>query len=212
MNFKTKSLDLNTIKIITTQQFLVLVLLLTVAIGNAQEGFTAKTQGNFFANGTVGIISTTEKAKFDGSTNDVGSSFEIMATPKVGYFITDYITAGLELEVRTSTSKIEGIDGETTSNSIAIGPFARYYFINGIFVEATVGIGSNKVSSIIGDIESSVFALRGTAGYSFFLGDHIAIEPAINYTNQSQKPKGSSGDNKTILSTIFFSVGFTAYF
>lgn len=178
----------------------------------AQENFTAKAEGNFLANGSIGIISTSEKQKFEGTTSTIGNTFQITATPKIGYFITDNIVAGLELEVRTSTTKIEGIDDKVTTNGIAIGPFARYNFDNGIFAEATVGFGSNKTTSIIGDIETSIFALRGTAGYAFFLGDHISIEPAINYTNQSQKPKSGSGDNKTILSTVFFSVGFTAYF
>ncbi|WP_452225314.1 outer membrane beta-barrel protein [Lacinutrix chionoecetis] len=194
------------------QLLFTLTLLLFSIIGFAQESFTALAQGNFFANGTIGVISTNEKAKFEGSTSDVGSTFQITATPKGGYFITDNIAAGLELEVRTSTSKIEGFDGETTSNAFAVGPFARYYFNNGIFAEATVGIGSSKVSSTFGDIEASIFALRGSAGYAFFLGDHVAIEPAINYTHQTQKPKDSAVDGKTILSTIFFSVGFTAYF
>lgn len=178
----------------------------------AQDGFTARTQGNFLANGSIGIISTTETAKFDGSSNKVGSTFQITATPKVGYFITDNIVAGLELEVRTSTTKIEGFDEDTTTSLLGVGPFARYMFDNGLFAEATIGFGSSKTTSTFGDIESSVFALRGTAGYAFFLGEHISIEPAINYTNQSQKPKGSSGDSKTVLGTIFFSIGFTAYF
>jgi len=192
----------------------ILTLVITVITFSsfAQEGFTAKTKGNFLANGSIGIISTQEKAKFDGNTNDVGSTFQITATPKIGYFIKDNIVAGLELDIRTSTTKIEGINDDVTTNGIAIGPFARYYFDNGLFAEATVGFGSNKTSSIIGDIESNVFAIRGTAGYAFFFGDHISVEPAINYTNQSQKPKGASGDNKTILNTIFFSIGFTAYF
>ncbi|WAC03464.1 autotransporter domain-containing protein [Lacinutrix neustonica] len=178
----------------------------------AQDGFTPRAQGNFLANGSIGIISTSEKAKFEGTTSDVGSTFQITATPKVGYFITDNIVAGLEIEVRTSTTKFEGIDEKVTSDGIAVGPFAGYMFDNGLFAEATVGFGSNKTSTIIGDIESSVFAIRGTAGYAFFFGDHISVEPAINYTNQSQKPKGGDGDNKTILNTIFFSAGFTAYF
>ncbi|WP_397363549.1 autotransporter domain-containing protein [Olleya sp. R77988] len=178
----------------------------------AQESFTAKTQGNFLANGSLGIISTSETAKFDGNSSKVGSTFQITATPKAGYFITDNIVAGLELEVRTSTSKIEGIDEDTVTNLIGVGPFARYFFDNGLFAEATVSLGSSKTSSLFGDIESSIFAIRGTAGYAFFLGDHISIEPAINYTNQSQKPKGSSGDSKTVLNTIYFSLGITAYF
>lgn len=178
----------------------------------AQDGFTAKSQGNLLANGSIGVISTTETAKFGGNSNKVGSTFQITATPKVGYFITDNIVAGLEIEVRTSTSKIEGVEGDTTTNLLAVGSFARYMFDNGLFAEATVGLGSSKTTSLFGDLESSIFALRGTAGYAFFLGQHISVEPAINYTNQSQKPKGSSGDSKTVLGTLFFSIGFTAYF
>lgn len=178
----------------------------------AQEGFTAKTEGSYFANGTIGIIHTNEKVKFDGNTNNVGSTFQITATPKAAYFIKDNLAIGAELEVRTSSSKIEGFDEKTTSTALAFGPFARYYFDNNLFAEALVGIGSNKTSTSFGDIKSSVFVLRATAGYAFFLGDHIAIEPAINYTHQTQKPKNSEGDTKTILGTVFFSVGFSAFF
>ncbi|WP_452221878.1 outer membrane beta-barrel protein [Lacinutrix salivirga] len=192
---------------------LIFTLALLVTLSNyAQESFSAKTEGSFLANGTIGIIHTNEKVKFDGNTNDVGSTFQITATPKAGYFIKNNLAIGLELEVRTSSSKIEGFDEKTTTSGIAIGPFARYYFDNNLFAEALVGVGSNKTSTSFGDLKSNILAFRATAGYAFFIGDHIAIEPAINYTYQSQKPKDSEGDAKTILGTVFFSVGFTAFF
>ena len=126
----------------------------------------------------------------------------------------DGLSVGLELFLTSSTTDFDETDGEISSTGFFVGPFSRYYFKNGFFAEAVVGFGST--SSTLeddffgGEIEASVFGWRLGAGYAFYLGEHIALEPTLNYSWESQSPDGSN--TKDIISSIFVGLGISAYF
>lgn len=180
----------------------------------AQEDFSAMAQGNYLVNGSLFINSTSSKTKLDGETRDDSKTFEVRASPRAGYFVIDNLAVGLDLFLQSSNTSFEDIEGDVKNNSFSVGPFGRYYFGNGFFAEGTVGIGSSTTSSAFfpDDIKSSVFGWRVGGGYALFLGEHIAVEPTIFYSRESQKAKDAP-DNapKNILSSIFLGVGFTAY-
>lgn len=189
-----------------------LLLLSTVVLG--QDTFNATAQGNYLFSGSIFINSTTSKVKFDGETQDDSKTFEVRISPRAGYFVKDNIAVGLDLFLQSSTTTFEGFDNELKTSGFSIGPFARYYFTNDLFAEGTLGIGSSTTSSefISDDIISSVFGWRVGAGYALFLGEHIAVEPTIFYSWESQKAKDAP-DNapKNILSSLFLGIGLTAY-
>ncbi len=180
----------------------------------SQDAFTPTAQGNYLVNGSIFINSTTSKTKLDGETRDDSKTFEVRASPRVGYFIIDNLAVGLDLFLQSSNTTFEDIDGDVKNNGFSIGPFGRYYFGNGLFAEGTVGIGSSTISSAFfpDDIKSSVFGWRIGGGYALFLGEHIAVEPTVFYSWESQKAKDAP-DNapKNIISSIFLGIGFTAY-
>ena len=180
----------------------------------AQDAFSAKVKGSFLASGSFSINATTSKRTF-GESSSKTNIFGIIASPKAGYYIMDNLAVGLALEIGASSEKAD--DSKVTSTSLGVGPFARYHLDNGIFGEAGAIIGSTKQTQESGgfaadELKSNVFGFRAGGGYSFFIGNHIAIEPAVYYVWQNSKPKDAIADVKTTLSTIFFNLGFTAYF
>lgn len=189
-----------------------LVLITSVSI-QAQDTFSQTAKGNWLANGTARIFSTSSKAKLDGNTNKIGSTFEIQAGPKAGYFIKDNLAIGLEVFVSLTSTNLEGISDNINTNALFVGPFARYYVYQGFFGEATVGIGSSKTNAdFIGEQKSNTFGWRLTGGYNIPLGDHISLEPTINYSWENQKPTNADDFTpSTVVSSFFIGVGFTAF-
>ena len=198
------------------QTILTLLIVTTTHSGYTQDGFLAKTKGTFLANGSIFLFNTTRNLN-----DDKASTFEINFAPRAAYFIADNISVGLEFFIQsnkeTQEDEIFG-DIENKTSGIFIGPFGRYYFKNNLFAEALVGFGSQNIKSsggIIGGTDenkSTSFGFRIGAGYTFFLGEHVAIEPTINYSRESFKPENAPSDFKDTLSSIFLGIGISAYF
>ena len=182
---------------------------------NAQDGgFSAKTQGTYFANGSVDIFSTTRNINDNKS-----DAFTIQFMPRAGYFVMDRLAVGLGLVVSSNKESTDTGFGEleTTVTGFGIAPLARYYFDNNIFGEAAIGIGSTKSKTEGGgfgdtEIKSNTFGFRIGAGYAFFLGSHIAIEPSLNYSWEDINPEDAPSGYDESLSSIFLNVGITAFF
>ena len=115
-----------------TIKITVLFFVLSISL-QAQEVFNQTAQGNWLANGTVRIFNTTTKAKLDGTTNKVASTFEIQAGPKAGYFVIDNLAVGLETFISSTSTKFESLDDRVTTSAVFVAPFARYYIYEGIF-------------------------------------------------------------------------------
>lgn len=184
----------------------------------AQDDFSARKKGTFLTNGSINIHHTTRNIELNDN-NDKSDTFTVNINPKIGYFIIDDLAIGLDLTLisNNETQSSEFGDIETKTTGFGIGPFARYYFANGFFGEALVGLGSTKVKSTSGllgerEIKSSTFGFRVGAGYSFLLGDHVAIEPTVNYSWEDINPKDAPSDYKETLSSIFLGIGISAYF
>jgi len=196
------------------QTILAFSVLLISTSSFAQEAFSAKTKGSYFAGGSISFNTTSSKQSF-GEFSSKANTFGITASPIAGYYIMDNLAVGLALEIGASSEKTD--DSKVTSTSLGIGPFARYHFDNGFFGEAGAIIGSSKQTQEAGgasaaEIKLNAFGFRAGAGYSFFIGNHVALEPALYYVWQNSKPKDSIADLKTTLSTIAFNIGFTVYF
>lgn len=178
-----------------------------------QESFVQTAEGNWLANGTVRFFSTSSKAKLDGTTNKISSTFEIQAAPRGGYFIKDDLAIGLELFIATSSTKFENFDGKINTSTLFAAPFVRYYVYDGFFGEGTVGIGTSTTNDeFLGEQKSNVFGWRLGAGYNLPLGQHISLEPTINYSWENQTPK-DAGDftASNIITSLFVGLGITAY-
>ncbi len=187
------------------------------SLTQAQEAdFNAKTKGSYFANGSASIYSTTNKVGDDSS-----NSFSIDFMPRAGYFISDNLAVGLGLVVSSNKETRDDLFGEQeiTTTGFGITPLARYYFENNLFAEAAIGIGFTKTSfggdtlpGLDSDMKSNSFGFRIGAGYALFLGDHIAVEPSINYSWEDINPEDAPSDYKQSLSSIFLNIGITGFF
>lgn len=197
--------------------FTIFALVLMSSLTQAQESdFSAKTKGTYFGNGSVSVFSTTNKVGDDSS-----NSFSIDFVPRAGYFISDNLAVGLGLVVSSNKETTDGLFGEqeVTTTGFGITPLARYYFENNFFGEAAVGVGFSNTSfggetlpGLDSDIKSNSFGFRVGAGYALFLGDHIAIEPSINYSWEDINPEDAPSDFNQSLSSIFLNIGITAFF
>lgn len=189
------------------------VLVLVTIICNAQSestSFNQTAKGNIITGGDLLINFDNRSQKFDGNKQKISSGFSVTGRIKTGYFFMDNLAAGLLLNIKTNTTKIEVTDSKSNTNAFALGPFGRYYFNNGFFAEGAVAYGFGKIDDdFFGEQNFSTFGFSIGAGYALFLGDHVAIEPSINYIRDYQKFKNS--DTTDILSAIELGVGFKVY-
>ena len=127
------------------------------------------TKGNFIISGGGTIESIHSKSEATEY-----SSFGIYFNPGSGYFVKDNLALGL-------TSIISYIKiSDYKSYILGIGPFIKYYFSNGVFLnfdtffDYTHGIGntSQKITGI---------SFAPGVGYAFFLNSKVSLEPSVNY-------------------------------
>lgn len=190
-----------------------LIACLCTGLSWGQESFSQTAEGNWLANGTVRFFSTSSKAKQNGNTSKISSTFQIQAAPRVGYFLKDNLAVGLEVFVATTSTSFENFDGKVNTSSLLAAPFVRYYFYDGFFGEGTVGVGSSTTNDeFLGEQKSNVFGWRLGAGYNLPLGNHISLEPTINYSWENQTPKDAGDfDASSIITSVFVGLGITAY-
>jgi hypothetical protein len=86
--------------------------------------------------------------------------------PTLGYFIADDLAIGLNVSTLHSNS-----NGEKHSET-SLGPFIRYYIADPIFIHVRVDVGLNKGAGTL---------IGAKVGYSLFLNNSVAIEPAVFY-------------------------------
>ncbi len=99
--------------------------------------------------------------------------------PTLGYFIADDLAIGAAVLVGDA-----GFEGSETY--FAVGPFARYYFTDPIFVQ---------LNSLFNLNEGGGSSYGVSVGYSWFLNNGLAIEPALyfqSYGNEGDAFDGTS--------------------
>jgi hypothetical protein len=88
--------------------------------------------------------------------------------PNLGYFFADDLALGLKVNYYKSNV------GDSKSQT-GLGPFIRYYIADPIFIQVRLGLGLNKGSGTL---------IGADVGYSLFLNNNVAIEPAVFYDIQ----------------------------
>jgi hypothetical protein len=107
------------------------------------------------------------EASFNSTSYDGESTTSLTVAPGAGYFIINNLAVGASIGLGTA-------EDVTT---FGIGPFVRYYVWNNLFATAGLQYTSLKVKDVDA-VTSTRFG--GGVGYSFFLNEGVAIEPAIN--------------------------------
>jgi hypothetical protein len=186
-----------------------------VVLGS-MSAFAQFDQGTKLVGGQFGLEFSTEKSKLNNQTDTDGKWTSFSFEPRFGYFVINNLAIGGELGVTSYTWKPEGADGKSTGTELTIGPFARYYFEPGIFVEGKYTVGTQKTKQdYFGDTEEEKAALSNFAlgaGYALFLNDNVALEPMIGFQSSSAKNKTTGEPEvKSISSGLFLRVGFQVY-
>jgi outer membrane autotransporter protein len=182
---------------------------LVMAGANAQFN-----QGTMLVGGDVDFYSYSSKMKDGNTTVKTGTQTSFGLSPRFGYFVIDKLAVGASVNLSLSKYDSKSSFGsDNTSTGVSIGPFVRYYFDPGFFVQGSFGVGATNYhyDNVGGENDvkyrTSNFGLG--VGYAYFLNDNIAIEPMIGYASYSSKTKGS--DAKDINSQLYLSVGFQIY-
>ncbi|GAA4298593.1 hypothetical protein GCM10023183_06940 [Nibribacter koreensis] len=128
-----------------------------------------------------------------GHSSVSGSKKQFDGQGRFGYFVINDLALGALGTVSHTSVKMDGANANPTTH-ILVGPFARYFLNNGIFGEASYGIGIQNVSD---SQKRDLSEARAGIGYSLFLNPKVAIEPAILFTYYKEKNPASPGHHYT---------------
>lgn len=172
------------------------------------SSFGQFNKGRMLIGGTSTFSFKTDKTSFGNTTTTTGKTTNLSLEPTVGYFFADNFAAGFGVTLGQSSYKSETIDYKFSVLMLLVAPFVRYYLKPGIFFEGMYGIGPAK-TSVSGASEDSYTMSSGLlgVGYAWFLNDHVAVEPTINYSTLVLNIRGS----KYIDSDINFGLGLQVY-
>lgn len=136
-------------------------LLIFVAFMLAAVSVNAQTcpKGAIMLGGSAGVTSV---------SSDGESEVTFFLSPTAGFFVIDDLAIGANLGVAAG----EGF------SQFGLGPFARYYVLKGLFLQANLNFTSTKFDGF--DSDSST-RFGGALGYSLFLNDGVALEPALAF-------------------------------
>ena len=167
---------------------------------------------------------TTSKGKsnafgFKESDPDKATGFNFL--PKFGYFVTNNLALGLDINLALSDSVCNSMLYQYTSNNTLIsgGPFIRYYILMGgvsPFIElgGSFGINKNKneYHNIINKSNSSILAFGGGAGIAVPLKRTATFDVMLGYNTLTVKETKNNPDNtRTVMGTIGLKLGFIIF-
>jgi hypothetical protein len=178
---------------------------------NEEKTTNPTDKGHFIVDGSVYFSTNNSKSEQD-LIETKNSSFGFGISPKAAYFIIDRLAAGIEISYGYSDNKFTNTDGTKTSNksqSIAVGPFLRYYLSNGFFGQASLGFGTSKSNSNDSESKANRFRYELGLGYAIFLGQQVSLEPIISY--RSNKTTQDQSTSETTNNGFTLGAGFTIY-
>jgi hypothetical protein len=152
---------------------LLTVFLLAISLSTFSQIKKPITEGNIIISGS-GSLQSYRGETITGNTVSKRSVFALNLSPGAGYFIIDNFALGANI---TGSYYKQGLNKYYT---LGIGPWARYYFDEGIFVKAETnfilfhGMGSN-------DSRQRTYSIAPGVGYAWFLNQKVSLEPCLSY-------------------------------
>ncbi|MBN2666030.1 MAG: hypothetical protein JXR67_05935 [Bacteroidales bacterium] len=145
----------------------------------------------------LGFISTKH-----GSESDALKTTAFNLLPRAGYFVIDNLAVGLDVVISLCSQK-SGDDYKDVSTTLAIGPFARYYYplekINTFFeVNSYFGTWKEKYTYGSSEFEDNygLLMLGLGPGVTFPVCDCAFFDVMAGYSHLVWKDKDSEGDDK----------------
>jgi outer membrane protein len=168
-------------------------------------------KGHFIVDGSI-FFSTNNSKSEQGGFKTKSEAFGFGISPKAGYFIADRFALGLETSFGYTDNEFTNTDGTKSSGNstaISVGPFVRYYLVNGIFGQASLGFGTSNSESNGFENKNDFFNYQLGVGYAIFLNQHISLEPIISYSYS--KNKSDQSIFETTNNGFTLGAGFTIY-
>jgi hypothetical protein len=154
------------------------------------------TKGNIMLSGG-GSMSYGDSNLEASTYNSNTSAFSVSFTPGASYFIMDNLAIGLNATFTYDGRK------NNKSYTVGIGPKVRYYFNNGIFLNAEVDYNYNHGISNTSN-RANYLSFKPGIGYSFFLNQKVSLEPGIYYEINNEKYETSFGPATIKSNTVMF--------
>ncbi len=166
-------------------------------------------QGKWLISGASDLTfsSTTTTLEYDGEELGDSDATKLSLTPVAGYFIADGLAIGMALNVENSKQD------DYTSNSLTIGPFARYYFGNSNvkpFLQGALLFGSSTEEDDTDEADASVNAWELGGGVAMFINNFLSVDMGLGY-GKATATSEDDNDLKLIMDGISFNVGFSVY-
>lgn len=145
------------------------------------------------------------------SVNITAKYTSIDLSASIGYFLADKFSAGLRPYFSSFKGQSSG-GGTTNSYRLAIGPFARYYFLKtdkqfNILADVSTQFGINKfLGSLHEKGKFNSFLIMG--GTEIFFNSSVGLEFLIGFKNQiasiNNSPSAYNSNKKGVQASIGF--------
>ncbi|EOZ93487.1 hypothetical protein A33Q_3746 [Indibacter alkaliphilus LW1] len=129
--------------------------------------------------------------EFADGTSEERSSYNIFFAPKVGYFLSDNLAAGIDLAFGwgNRTIPLTAFAIEAKNSLFGAGPFVRYYVPKGKilpFAEVNSIFGNQRTRDdfVAENVSNTaVTSLGGGLGLALLLGERSSFDLLLNYTS-----------------------------
>jgi outer membrane protein W len=161
----------------------IFALLFALTLSMASYAQTGKN--TFFFGSSAGMSGNYGKsATINGTTVDGAKSFNMSLTPRLGYFFTNNVAAGLEMDFTHRYSK--GGENSARTNQILAGPFARFYAPllenrAAAFLFGSLGFGTAGNSSEGQASSATLLGIGFGPGLSFFATERVGLETQLRF-------------------------------
>lgn len=186
------------------------VQLLLLSFVVATMAFAQQTKGDIYLGGSVNFGAGSSSTKVGSTKNEGPKTFDFGIQPKVGYFISDKFSVGIDLGFSSENTKIDNSGTTTKYSNTAYGGgvFARYYVMPaekfGFFFEANAGVMAGSSNTKVGSVKTdgpNTLAINAgiTPGIVIYVSNRVALEANygfLGYSSYTETDKSGTQDVK----------------
>ncbi|MBK3517955.1 outer membrane beta-barrel protein [Carboxylicivirga marina] len=170
---------------------------------------TEKGKWVFSGSSDLSFTTTTMTLEYDGEEMGDSDLSSFNLTPTIAYFVADDFALGLGMNVENSKQD------DYTTNSLLVGPIARYY-VGGSssvkpYLQAAYFFGSQKEDDDVDEAKAKASSWEIGGGAAIFLNEFASLDMSLGYGNATLT---SNDDDKFKVKVkgLAVNVGFSFYF
>ena len=192
------------------------ILAILIGLAMSTAVFAQFKKGTMMVGGGFSATFNKDKTKSGSTTVTNGTVNSISMFPQAGYFIMDNLAVGAGVDMSSTTSKAQGSNNKSTSTSVSLAPFARYYYQK-FYGQFAFNLGTGNFKDTFGstttDNKYSTAGWNMAVGYAILLNEHVAVEPQLGYGSTSEKYKavGTVPSYTDSQSGLFVRIGLQIY-